>query len=162
MQNSGRTDVEISYEITSGEDVAEIADNTLKIKKPGTVTVKATVKEDNTHFVATFSYDVEVTKGTRTGNLVFETPNPSDIKFGENDNKFTNVATYSSIVDERDSAIGYEIVNGEKIASVDANGVSLTVFYVEASSGGTVINIPNHQEYTISGDNMGGFIVAYH
>ena len=126
LQNSGRTDVEISYEITSGEDVAEIADNTLKIKKPGTVTVKATVKEDNTHFVATFSYDVEVTKGTRTGNLVFETPNPSDIKFGENDNKFTNVATYSSIVDERDSAIGYEIVNGEKIASVDANGV-LTV-----------------------------------
>ncbi|MBO5227200.1 MAG: D-alanyl-D-alanine carboxypeptidase family protein [Ruminococcus sp.] len=46
--------------------------------------------------------------------------------------------------------------------TVDANGVSWTVFYVEASSGGTVINIPNHQEYTISGDNMGGFIVAYH
>jgi D-alanyl-D-alanine carboxypeptidase len=38
-----------------------------------------------------------------------------------------------------------------------------TVFYVEASAtGNTVINIPNSQEYTISGDNIGGFIVAYH
>lgn len=47
--------------------------------------------------------------------------------------------------------------------TVDAGGVTWTVFYVElSSSGNTVINIPNHQEYSVSGDNMGGFIVAYH
>ena len=38
-----------------------------------------------------------------------------------------------------------------------------TVFYVAMStSGSTVINIPSCQEYTVSGDNIGGFIVAYH
>ncbi len=37
-----------------------------------------------------------------------------------------------------------------------------TVFYAElAESGSTVINIPGCQEYNISGDNMGGFVVAY-
>ncbi len=37
-----------------------------------------------------------------------------------------------------------------------------TVFYTElATSGSAVINIPNCEEYTISGDNIGGFIVAY-
>jgi D-alanyl-D-alanine carboxypeptidase len=47
--------------------------------------------------------------------------------------------------------------------TVDAGGVTWTVFYVElSSSGNTVINIPNHQEYSVSGDNIGGFIVAYH
>lgn len=47
--------------------------------------------------------------------------------------------------------------------NVDTGSAVWTVFYVELSPmGGTVINIPSCQEYTISGDNMGGFIVAYH
>lgn len=37
------------------------------------------------------------------------------------------------------------------------------MFYVELSAvGGTVINIPSCEEYTVSGDNLGGFVVAYH
>ncbi len=45
---------------------------------------------------------------------------------------------------------------------VDTEGGVWTVFYVEmAPSGSSVINIPACQEYTISGDNLGGFIVAY-
>ncbi len=46
---------------------------------------------------------------------------------------------------------------------INADGTAWTVFYVEASaSGNTVVNIPSCEEYTVSGDNIGGFIVAYH
>lgn len=45
---------------------------------------------------------------------------------------------------------------------VDTESGVWTVFYVEMeASGNSVINIPACQEYTISGDNLGGFIVAY-
>lgn len=47
--------------------------------------------------------------------------------------------------------------------TVDADGTAWTVFYAEVPEGGNaVINIPGCQEYTMSGDNMGGVIVAYH
>lgn len=47
--------------------------------------------------------------------------------------------------------------------TVDTGDTVWTVFYTELSAaGGTVINIPSCQEYTVSGDNISGFIVAYH
>ena len=47
--------------------------------------------------------------------------------------------------------------------TVDTGDVVWTVFYTELSAAGsTVINIPSCQEYTVSGDNINGFIVAYH
>lgn len=46
--------------------------------------------------------------------------------------------------------------------TLEAGGSTWTVFYAElAESGSIVINIPTCQEYSISGDNIGGFIVAY-
>lgn len=46
---------------------------------------------------------------------------------------------------------------------VDTGDAVWTVFYNELSStGSTAVNIPTCQEYTISGDNINGFIVAYH
>ena len=132
LQNSGRTDISVGYSIISGEEVASIVNNQLKIKKPGTVTIEATVAMDDSHFERKYRYDVKVNKGNRKGSIVFDVPNPSDIKFNENENKFTNIATYISSVDEEDGEICYEIISGAKIASVDANGV-LTV-----SGAGTV------------------------
>lgn len=46
--------------------------------------------------------------------------------------------------------------------TIDTDDDVWTVFYTELSSAGNaVINIPSCQEYTISGDNIGGFIIAY-
>lgn len=46
--------------------------------------------------------------------------------------------------------------------TIDTDDGVWTVFYTELSSAGNaVINIPSCQEYTISGDNIGGFIIAY-
>lgn len=46
---------------------------------------------------------------------------------------------------------------------VDTGDAVWTVFYAEVPAGGNaVINIPGCQEYTLSGDNSGGVIVAYH
>lgn len=46
---------------------------------------------------------------------------------------------------------------------VDTGDAVWTIFYNELSStGSTAVNIPSCQEYTISGDNINGFIVAYH
>ncbi|MGN0631396.1 MAG: D-alanyl-D-alanine carboxypeptidase family protein [Ruminococcus sp.] len=47
--------------------------------------------------------------------------------------------------------------------TVDTGDAVWTVFYAEVPVGGNaVINIPGCQEYTLSGDNIGGLIVAYH
>lgn len=47
--------------------------------------------------------------------------------------------------------------------TVDTGDAVWTVFYAEVPAGGNaVINIPGCQEYTLSGDNIGGLIVAYH
>ena len=46
---------------------------------------------------------------------------------------------------------------------VDTGDAVWTVFYAEVPAGGNaVINIPGCQEYTVSGDNLSGLIVAYH
>lgn len=46
---------------------------------------------------------------------------------------------------------------------VDTGDAVWTVFYTELSpTGDTVLNVPNCQEYAISGDNINGFIAAYH
>lgn len=47
--------------------------------------------------------------------------------------------------------------------TVDTGDAVWTVFYAEVPAGGNaVINIPGCQEYTLSGDNISGLIVAYH
>ncbi len=47
--------------------------------------------------------------------------------------------------------------------TVDTGSAVWTVFYIElAADGVSAINLPSCQEYSISGDNIGGFIVAYH
>ncbi len=46
---------------------------------------------------------------------------------------------------------------------VKAGDTTWTVFYVEQSpNGSTVVNVPGCQEYSVSGNNIDGFIVAYH
>lgn len=47
--------------------------------------------------------------------------------------------------------------------SFKVGDITWKIFYTEgAAAGGTVVSIPSCEEYTVSGDNLGGFIVAYH
>ena len=49
------------------------------------------------------------------------------------------------------------------LAIVGADGNSYEVYYVPAGSGDiTTISVPSNYEYTVSGDNVGGFIVTVH
>ncbi len=53
--------------------------------------------------------------------------------------------------------------NSASPLTIDTGDAVWTVFYTELSADGvSAINIPSCQEYSISGDNIGGFIVAYH
>ncbi len=53
--------------------------------------------------------------------------------------------------------------NAASPLTVDTGDAVWTVFYTELSAdGASAINIPGCQEYSISGDNISGFIVAYH
>lgn len=53
--------------------------------------------------------------------------------------------------------------NASSPLTVDTGDAVWTVFYTElAADGASAINIPSCQEYSISGDNIEGFIVAYH
>ena len=46
--------------------------------------------------------------------------------------------------------------------TIDTDGGEWNVFYMQANtSGSTQIAVPQDATYTVSGDNVGGFIVAY-
>ena len=59
------------------------------------------------------------------------------------------------------TGIGLLIPQNLKMPVVGADGNSYEVFYVAKSSGDlTTIEIPKGYAYTVSGDNVGGFIVT--
>ena len=52
--------------------------------------------------------------------------------------------------------------SADKPLTIDTDGGEWNVFYMQANtSGSTQIAVPQDATYTVSGDNVGGFIVAY-
>ena len=107
----------ITYEITSGNDVASIDDNgKLTINKAGDVTVKATRAADDKYKEATAEYTLTINKADQT-NFAFEDQNPGAITYKPR-LTFENKATGN----QGTGKITYEITSGNDVASIDDNG----------------------------------------
>ena len=107
----------ITYEITSGNDVASIDGNgKLTINKAGTVTVKATRAADDKYNEVTAEYTLTINRADQT-NFAFEKPNPATITYKPG-LTFENKATGN----QGTGKITYEITSGNDVASIDDNG----------------------------------------
>ena len=107
----------ITYEITSGNDVASIDDNgKLTINKAGTVTVKATRAADDKYKEATAEYTLTINKADQT-NFAFEKPNPGAITYKPG-LTFENKASSDQGADN----VTYTITSDNGVASIDDNG----------------------------------------
>ena len=114
----------ITYEITSGNDVASIdsATGTLTILKAGDVTVKATRAADDKYNEATAEYTLTINKADQT-HFAFENPNPGAITYDPKNNTFSNKASSDQGADN----ITYTITSGNDVASIDSATGTLTI-----------------------------------
>ena len=114
----------ITYEITSGNDVASIdsATGTLTILKAGDVTVKATRAADDKYKEATAEYTLTINKADQT-NFAFEKPNPGAITYDPKNNTFSNKASSDQGADN----VTYTITSGNDVASIDSATGTLTI-----------------------------------
>ena len=111
----------ITYEITSGDDVASIDDNgKLTINKAGTVTVKATRAADDKYNEVTAEYTLTINKADQTGFVFKETQHK---KTYEPNLTFTYEATGG----QSKGNVTYEIINGKDVASIDDSNGTLTI-----------------------------------
>ena len=109
----------ITYEITSGNDVASIdgATGTLTILKAGTVTVKATRAADDKYNEVTAEYTLTINMANQTG-FAFEKPNPGAITYKPG-LTFDNAATGGQSAGN----VTYTITSDNGVASInDSNG----------------------------------------
>ncbi len=107
----------ITYEITSGNDVASIDGNgKLTINKAGTVTVKATRAADDKYKEATAEYTLTINKADQT-NFAFENQNP-EARTYKPGLTFENKASSDQGADN----VTYTITSGNGVASIDDNG----------------------------------------
>ena len=113
----------ITYEITSGNDVASIDDNgKLTINKAGDVTVKATRAADDKYNEATAEYTLTINKADQT-HFAFENPNPGAITYDPKNNTFSNKASSDQGADN----VTYTITSGNDVASIDSATGTLTI-----------------------------------
>ena len=114
----------ITYEITSGNDVASIdsATGTLTILKAGDVTVKATRAADDKYNEATAEYTLTINKADQT-HFAFENPNPGAITYDPKNNTFSNKASSDQGADN----VTYTITSGNDVASIDSATGTLTI-----------------------------------
>ncbi len=108
-----------NYEITQGDDIAQINGDNIDIIKPGTITVCATL-EDNAVYEA--SYTINVAKGNRSGRISFAEQNPDDITYKSN-GKYTNSASYNA-EDETDAVLNYKITEQSPENTAEINSVT--------------------------------------
>ena len=112
----------ITYEITSGDDVASIDDNgKLTINKAGTVTVKATRAADDKYNEVTAEYTLTINKADQTG-FAFEKPNPGAITY-KPELTFENAATGGQSA----SNVTYTITSDNGVASIGSATGTLTI-----------------------------------
>ena len=119
----GQSAGNVTYEITSGNDVASIdsATGTLTILKAGTVTVKATRAADDKYKEVTAEYTLTINKADQT-NFAFEKQNPGAITYKPR-LTFENKATGN----QGTGKITYEITSGNDVASIDDSNGTLTI-----------------------------------
>jgi len=116
----GQSTKDVTYEIISGADVADINSSTgeLTIKKAGTVTVKAVKSADEKYKATSAEYTLTIEKDTQ--EIVFKNGSQVDVVYG--------ALTYSNIAEEVGTLFGtkkiiYEIIGGNDIATIDSTGV---------------------------------------
>ena len=111
----------ITYEITSGNDVASIDDNgKLTINKAGDVTVKATRAADDKYKEATAEYTLTINKADQTG-FVFE-KTQHEITY-EPELTFDNAATGG----QSTGNVTYTITSGNDVATIDSKTGTLKI-----------------------------------
>lgn len=119
--SGGESTGEITYAVTTGDDVAIVdADGVLAILKHGVVTVTATKAGDDKYNEVTAEYTLEVTKVPQSG-FTFEVATPDAVEYDEN-LTFTNQASGG----EGTGTITYAVTDGTDVATVDADG-ALTI-----------------------------------
>ena len=113
----------ITYEITSGNDVASIDDSngTLTINKAGDVTVKATRAADDKYNEVTAEYTLTINKADQT-NFAFEKQDPAKITYKPG-LTFENAATGGQSAGN----VTYTITSGKDVASIDDSNGTLTI-----------------------------------
>ncbi len=112
----------VTYTITSGNDVATIDSKTgtLKINKAGTVTVKATRAADDKYNEVTAEYTLTINKADQTGFVFKETQHK---KTYEPNLTFTYEATGG----QSKGNVTYTITSGNDVASIDDSNGQLTI-----------------------------------
>lgn len=113
----------VSYEVTTGTDVATIdaATGKLTILKSGTVTVKAIKTADEKYAEATATYTL-VVKGMSQTGFAFETETPESLTISDG-LTYTNTASGG----QSNGVVTYEITQGTDIATIDAATGELTI-----------------------------------
>ncbi|WP_302626183.1 immunoglobulin domain-containing protein [uncultured Eubacterium sp.] len=111
---------EVEYEIVEGKDVADIQDETLKIKKAGTVTVRAIHSGDDIYAAAEAEYKITIERAKQ--QVQFENVASNKIKYGTI--SYKNKA-FSSQTDSK-GEVSYIIISGEDIAEINQNSGELT------------------------------------
>ena len=108
-------DAEITYTITSGNDVAEIVDgNKIKTLKKGDFVLSVTKAGNDCYNPVTITREMKVTVAEQT-TFAFTYPTPNSITYNENGNKYENVA----LGGESSGEVTYKVVVGNDVADFE-------------------------------------------
>lgn len=112
----GQSTGKITYKVIEGTGIAEVNTDTGEVtfKKLGTVGIQATKAGDDKYNEITATYRITAIKKGQT-RFKFDTSVPSDLHYGENNNKYLNKATGGNGTGE----ITYSVEDGNDIVSVD-------------------------------------------
>ena len=112
----GQSTGKITYKVIEGTGIAEVNTDTGEVtfKKLGTVGIQATKAGDDKYNEITATYRITAIKKGQT-RFKFDTSVPSDLYYGENNNKYLNEAKGGNGTGE----ITYSVEDGKDIVSVD-------------------------------------------
>ena len=112
----GQSTGKITYKVIEGTGIAEVNTDTGEVtfKKLGTVGIQATKAGDDKYNEITATYRITAIKKGQT-RFKFDTSVPSDLHYGENNNKYLNEAKVGNGTGE----ITYSVEDGKDIVSVD-------------------------------------------
>ena len=112
----GQSTGKITYKVIEGTGIAEVNTDTGEVtfKKLGTVGIQATKAGDDKYNEITATYRITAIKKGQT-RFKFDTSVPSDLHYGENNNKYLNEAKGGNGTGE----ITYSVEDGKDIVSVD-------------------------------------------
>lgn len=126
-------------------------DGTVTLHKAGTVVITATAAAENGYEAASASYILRITAKEQVVSFAEIT---KTVTFGENGNKFTQVAT-STADGEADNTVTYSVVSGNDKATIDPSTGEVTIIgagtiEIKATYSGNNVYKPASATYTLT------------